>query len=285
MATQQSIPLEDATLFAEIEHTRPQDASRLRSTFSEEAAMRASMELLKAHSSKASAGTLARLSDEEAQRLTGTLMFRGISAAETKAMMGCLQATRREYDAGEYVMHEGDRAYRMGLVLTGSVTVERTDAWGSRSIVSTASSGDTFAAVYSCTAMESLPIDVVAQSKTSILLFDVDRILRVCSHACLFHARIIRNLLGAIAMNNMRLENKIESITPRTIRKRILSYLSLEARRADSRHFDIQFNRQQLADYLCVDRSALCHELSKMQSDGLIDFDRNSFTLLAPQEA
>ena len=244
MATQQSIPLEDATLFAEIEHTRPQDASRLRSTFSEEAAMRASMELLKAHSSKA-----------------------------------------REYDAGEYGMHEGDRAYRMGLVLTGSVTVERTDAWGSRSIVSTASSGDTFAAVYSCTAMESLPIDVVAQSKTSILMFDVDRILRVCSHACLFHARIIRNLLGAIAMNNMRLENKIESITPRTIRKRILSYLSLEARRADSRHFDIQFNRQQLADYLCVDRSALCHELSKMQSDGLIDFDRNSFTLLAPQEA
>ena len=214
------------------------------------------------------------------EELAGTTLFRGVSAEEVGAMLACLGARRVRYAPGEFVMREGTPARQLGVVLEGAVTVERTDAWGVTSILGRAEAGETFAEAYACAGEAPLGVDVRAATESAVLLLDVGRVLRTCPSACAFHARLVQNLLGAVARRNLSLSEKIDAITPRTIRARVLSYLSALARRAGSRHVRTPYSRQQLADYLCVDRSALSHELSKMRAEGLVDFDRASFTLL-----
>ena len=211
--------------------------------------------------------------------LAGTQLFVGVDAHEVDAMLACLGARRRAFDAGEFVMREGDPVHAIGLVLAGIVRMERTDVWGGRSILGQASFGETFAEAYACAPGSVMGVDVVTAAPSVLLFLDVERVLTTCPSACTFHTRMLRNLLGAIAVKNLQLSRKISDITPRTIRQRLLSYLSAQARAAGSRHFSVPFNRQQLADYLCVDRSALSHELAKMRAEGVIDFDRGSFFL------
>lgn len=212
--------------------------------------------------------------------LAGTPLFRDVKPDEAQAMLVCLDARRRTYQQGEFVLREGDRVRAVGVVLSGSVTIERTDVWGSRSIMGRSAFGETFAEAYACTPAAICGVDVVAaQPGTEVLFVNVDRALNMCQSSCSFHAALVRNLLGAIASKNLQLNRKIIDITPRTIRARALSYLSGQARQAGSRRFTIPFNRQQLADYLCVDRSALCHELARMREEGVIDYDRNDFEL------
>ena len=219
-------------------------------------------------------------SPDEAEALVACPLFSGTRAPEAVAMLSCLGARRREYDTGERVMRQGDPARLMGLVLRGELSVERVDVWGTRSILTHARAGDTFADAYACAPIAALPVDVVASKPSVVLTFEVDRVLTTCSNACAFHSRVIRNLLNAIAIGNLRLSTKINVITPRTIRSRLSNYLAEEAARAGRPSFEIGMGRQELADYLCCDRSALCHELSKMRDEGLIDFDRNTFKLL-----
>lgn len=216
------------------------------------------------------------------EALAGTPLFRGIDAQEVAAMLACLGARHRTLDAGEYAAREGDPARSVGLVVAGSVVMERTDLWGARSILGRAAFGETFGEAYVCVPGSTLGVDVRALEPTAILALDVERVLKTCPSACLFHARLVRNLLGAIASKNLQLSEKIQAITPRTIRARVLSYLEARARQAGSRRFAVPFNRQQLADYLCVDRSALSHELAKMRADGLLDYDRTTFELRGP---
>ena len=213
------------------------------------------------------------------EALAGTPLFRGIDAQEVSAMLACLGARHRALDTGEYASREGDPARSIGLVIAGSVIMERTDLWGARSILGRAAFGETFGEAYACVPGSAMGVDVRALEPTAILALDVERVLKTCPSACLFHARLVRNLLGTIASKNLQLNDKIQAITPRTIRARVLSYLEIRARQANSRRFTIPFNRQQLADYLCVDRSALSHELAKMRAEGLLDYDRSAFEL------
>lgn len=217
--------------------------------------------------------------DLPCEALARTPLFLGISAQEVSSMLTCLDARRRVLAAGEYALREGDDARSIGLVIAGSVVVERTDAWGARSILGRAAFGETFGEAYACVPGATMGVDVRAAEDSTILLLDVGRALTSCPSACPFHARLIRNLLGTIAAKNLQLSNKIRDITPRTIRARVLSFLSTQAQGAGARTFGVPFNRQQLADYLCVDRSALSHELAKMRAEGLIDFDRATFEL------
>ena len=216
----------------------------------------------------------------EAETLVASPLFSGTHVYEAIAMLSCLGARRREFDAGERVMRQGDPARYMGLVLRGELSVERVDVWGTRSILTHARAGDTFADAYACAPIASLPVDVVASKPSVVLTFEVDRVLTTCSNACAFHNRVIHNLLNAIAIGNLRLSTKINVIAARTIRSRLSNYLAEEAARAGRPSFEISLSRQELADYLCCDRSALCHELSKMRDEGLIDFERNTFRLL-----
>ncbi|MBR6542660.1 MAG: Crp/Fnr family transcriptional regulator [Anaerotignum sp.] len=212
--------------------------------------------------------------------LANTMIFQGITPDEIKAMLGCLQAERKTYEKGEMIYRMGDVIPAMGLVLSGRVSIENDDIWGNKSILDTASSGQFFAETYACVPSEPMMVSVVASEKTEVLLLNVSRILQVCSNNCSHHNKIIHNLLSISARKNLNLSRRIFHTSSKSIRGRLLSYLSYQAMKNGSREFDIPFSRQQLADYLSVDRSALSNELSKMQKEGLLSVNRSHFVLL-----
>lgn len=215
----------------------------------------------------------------DATRYMAGRLFAGVAPDELGTMLGCLDVRERSFDRGEFVVHRGDAVRFVGYVLAGQLTLERGDVLGNRSILGTLRSGDTFAEAYAAAGKPS-GVDVVAAAPCEVALIDIDRILGTCSNACAFHARLVRNLFAAMAQRNVALTRKIADITPRTIRGRLTSYLAEQARTADEQGiFRIPYTRQQLADYLCVDRSALSTELSKMRAEGLIDVDGASFRL------
>ena len=168
----------------------------------------------------------------------------------------------------------------MGLVLSGSVCVENDDVWGNKSILDRFGAGHIFAENYACLPGEPLMVNIVAAETTEILFMNTDCMFTVCSHACGYHNKLIRNMLTISAQKTLNLSRRILHTSSKTIRGRLLSYLSHQASQQGSREFTIPFNRQKLADYLSVDRSAMSNELGKMQKEGLIKSDRNHFIIL-----
>ena len=212
--------------------------------------------------------------------LSKTVLFRGISAEEIREMLSCLRAEGKTYRRGETILQAGDTVTSVGLVLSGSVSIENDDAWGNKSILDSVQPGQVFAETYACVPGAPLMISAVAAEAAEILFLDMSRVLHVCSNACGFHNKLVRNLLAIASQKNLNLSRRIFHTSSKSIRGRLLSYLSYQSLQHGSRDFEIPFNRQQLADYLSVDRSALSNELSKMQRDGLLRTDRRRFTLL-----
>lgn len=212
--------------------------------------------------------------------LTETPLFRGITAQELEDMLACLGTDVRSYEKGQMIYRTGDVVTSLGVVLSGSVLIENDDIWGNTTVLDCVGPGQIFAETYACTPDEPLMVNVVAAEPAQILFLNVGRVLHACSNACGHHTALIHNLLTLSAQKNLNLSRKIFHTSPKTIRGRLLSYLSYQSMRSGSSTFTIPFNRQQLADYLNVDRSALSNELSKMQRDGLIRVERNHFTLL-----
>lgn len=211
--------------------------------------------------------------------LSKTALFRGGTPQEAEGMLSCLEAEQRCFAKGERIYRTGDVVTCLGMVLSGSVLIENNDLWGNATVLDSVAPGRIFAETYACAFGEPLMVDVVAAEPTEVLFLNVDRVLKVCSNACDYHNRLIRNLLSISAQKNLNLSRKIFHTAPKSIRGRLLSYLSYQAVRKGNNRFTIPFNRQQLADYLNVDRSALSNELSKMQKEGLLKVDRNSFEL------
>lgn len=216
--------------------------------------------------------------------LAKTILFQGASAGEVEAMMVCMDAKTKRYSRGQTIYHAGDVIRSIGLVLSGSVSVESDDVWGNKSILDHVSAGQVFAETYACVPGEPLMISVVAAEECEVLFLDMERVLYICSKACSFHNQLIRNLLFVASQKNLNLSRRIFHTSSKTIRGRLLSYLSFQAAQHGSREFDIPFSRQQLADYLSVDRSAMSNELSKMQRDGLVETNRSHFRLLETEE-
>lgn len=206
-------------------------------------------------------------------------LFSGISEEELTAMLTCLRAERRDYPRDAFVLRTGDTAESIGIVLSGSILVVQEDIWGNRNILSKAGPGQSFAAAYACAPGSVLNVSVVTESPVTLMILNVKRVLNVCPAACTHHSRIIRNLLGELAEKNLRFSEKLTHMGQRTTRAKLLSYFSAEAQRLGTYEFDIPFSRQQLADYLAVERSGLSLELSKLRSDGLIDFHKSHFLL------
>ena len=206
-------------------------------------------------------------------------LFFGISAEEASAMLSCLQAEKKDFPKEAFLLHAGDTAESIGLILSGSILVIQEDIWGNRNILSKAGPGQTFAAAYACAPGSVLNVNVFAETPVTALFLNVKRILNVCPSACTHHSRIIRNLLGDLAEKNLRFSEKLTHMSQRTTRDKLMSYLSAEAQRLGTYEFDIPFSRQQLADYLGVERSGLSLELGKMRSEELLDFHKNHFTL------
>lgn len=216
--------------------------------------------------------------------LSQTMLFRGIAPEEISGMLACLHAETKTFQKGHYIFRAGDTVTCVGLVLSGSVSIEHDDVWGNKSILDHVHPGQVFAETYACVPGASLMISAVAFETTQLLLLDMGHVLHVCSNACDFHNKLVRNLLAIASQKNLSLSRRIFHTSSKSIRGRLLSYLSFQASQQGSRAFDIPFNRQQLADYLSVDRSALSNELSKMQKDGLLTVERNHFTLIGASD-
>ncbi len=206
-------------------------------------------------------------------------LFSGISESELNEMLSCLEAKEVSFPKDTFLLRVGEKAESIGLVLSGSVLVIQEDIWGNRNILSKAGQGQTFAAAYACAAGSVLNVSVVAETPVTVMLFNVNRILNVCPSACSHHSRIVRNLLGELAEKNLRFSEKLTHMGQRTTRAKLMSYLSAQAQRKGKYEFDIPFSRQQLADYLAVERSGLSLELSKMKKDEILDFHKNHFVL------
>lgn len=211
--------------------------------------------------------------------LSKIALFRGSTPHEVQEMLSCLDAKRRSFSKGEMIFRMGESVSSLGIVLSGSVLIESNDLWGNTTVLDSVGQGHIFAETYACTFGEPLMVNVVAAGTTEVLFLNINRVLQVCSHACDHHNRLIRNLLSISAQKNLNLSRKIFHTSSKSIRGRLLSYLSYQAVRSGSRSFSIPFNRQQLADYLNVDRSALSNELSKMQKEHLLKTDKNHFEL------
>ena len=212
--------------------------------------------------------------------LKRTQLFSGVSDTEISVMLNCLQAKLLTFQKGDYVFREGERIDNITVLVKGKLLVQHDDFWGNRNIVNVIRVGEMFGEAYVAPESGSLLNDVIAEEDSAVIFFDVRRILTVCSTACRFHSMVIQNLFFAISEKNRKLVQKIGHMSKRSTRAKLLSYLSEEAKRQNSSHFTIPFTRQQLADFLCVDRSAMSNELCKMRDEGLLQFDKNQFTLL-----
>lgn len=206
-------------------------------------------------------------------------IFSGISEEETEKMLHCLEVRPETFQKDEYILRAGDRVEAFGLVITGKVLIIQEDFWGNRNILAAVGEGHCFAETFACSPGAVLNVSVMAQTNVQVLFLSVKRILTTCPSTCSHHSRMIRNLLSELAEKNLRLNEKITHLGQRSRRAKILSYLSAEAQRHGSAEFDIAFSRQQLADYLSVDRSGLSMELSRMQEEGLLEYRKNHFVL------
>lgn len=194
-------------------------------------------------------------------------------------MLSCLDTRMENFTKEAFVLRTGETVESIGIVLSGSVLVIQEDIWGNRNILSKAGPAQTFAVAFACAPGSILNVSVIADTPTTVLFLNVKRILHVCPSACSHHSRIIRNLLTDLAEKNLRFSEKLTHMGQRTTRAKLMSYFSAEAQRLGTYEFDIPFSRQQLADYLAVERSGLSLELGKMRDEGVLDFHKNHFVL------
>lgn len=210
-------------------------------------------------------------------------LFSGISENEFSQMQACRCMRRKIFQKGEYILHTGDPAYEIGVVLSGSVLIENIDLWGNKSILSSLGAGKIFAETYAL-CRESMLVDVVAAEQTEILFLNLQLLQNPENYHTSWYIALLHNLLRMSARNNLMLSGRIFCTTAKSVRRRVLAYLSAQAVQQGTMEITIPFNRQQMADYLNLDRSALSKELCRMREEGLLLFHKNHFTLLQMEE-
>lgn len=210
--------------------------------------------------------------------ISKTPLFWGCSDEEILNMAEHLDFRTVKYEKGEVILSEGSIVTDIGLVLSGSVRIEHTDLWGNKSILGITPVGDVFAESYACIPNEPMMVDAVANEYCEILLISVPRLFMPCP-VCESQNKLIQNLFMISARKNLQLSQRSLHTSPKTIRGRLFSYFSQQVSAQGSNKIVIPFDRQQLADYLNLDRSALSKELGKMQNDGLIEYNKNTFEI------
>ena len=204
-------------------------------------------------------------------------LFQGLSAEEWAALeqSGCLRT--KSYPRHAVIFHAGAQVHALGVVLRGTVHIENLDLWGSKSILSSISAGQAFAETYAFCG-EALMVDAVAAEHCEILFLHTAAFTDARIEPAL-QDKLLRRLLAVSMRKNLSLSQRIFCTTPKTVRGRLLTYFSAQAARCGRMEFEVPFNRQQMADYLNLDRSALSKELCKMRDEGLLEFDKNRFVL------
>lgn len=206
-------------------------------------------------------------------------LFHNMSENDIEKMLLCLNSSVKSYKKGSYIYNSGDKMRGLNLVLKGSVHIIKEDYWGNISILTEIAQGELFGETYACLDNVCLQVSVCAAEDCTIMELDIKSIISTCNNNCSFHLKLIENLLFVMADKNFMLTNKMEAVSQRSIRNKVMTYLSQQSDKQKSSSFNIPFNRQQLADYLAVDRSALSKELSKLRDEGLIDFNKSRFKL------
>ena len=207
-------------------------------------------------------------------------LFDGISMEERKTMLGCIGYHIGIFKKGDIVAFEAENIKHIGILLSGSVDMIKEDLWGNKTILVRMKKDELFGETFACGSDNLSVVTFVVSEDAKILFLPFDRVMHNCTMACAFHHRLIENMVSVIASKNRDLMRKVEVVSKRTIREKLLAYLSIQAQQQKTRYFEIPLGRVELSEYLCVDRSALTRELAKMKEDGLIDYDRNHFRIL-----
>lgn len=207
-------------------------------------------------------------------------LFADITDDNISAMTNCLDMRVKKYSKGEYIYNSGDYLKSVSIVAEGSLFLQKDDLFGNRTIVRKLNVGDIFGEAYAVQNDEPLLNDVTANEDSVILSFQMSKILSQCNNVCEFHAKLIENLIRSISEKNRILTKRMDCISKRSTRDKLLTYLMSESEINQSREFTIPLNRKQLADFLSVDRSAMSNELCKMRDEGLLEFNRCHFKLL-----
>jgi CRP-like cAMP-binding protein len=212
--------------------------------------------------------------------LRSVVLFKGIEESNLQALLSCLSAKIAHFEKNQIVFMSGENIKSFGIVLSGQVQVVQEDYYGNKCIIANIGAGNLFGEAFTFADIKTLPVSVFTTTESNLLFIDSHRLIAPCSKVCDFHSRLIYNMLNIIAMKNISLTQKIEFTSKRTTREKLLAYLSAEVQKAKSNQFSIPFNRQELADYLSVDRSAMSTELCKLRDDGVLKFNKNQFELL-----
>ena len=215
----------------------------------------------------------------ELEKVKDSILMSGIKTEELSSMLGCLRGIIKKYDKGETVISEGQKINKFGLLIEGRLQVVQYDYLGNKSVISIIEPKQVFGEAYAYVdKISSLDVEVI--EKSQVLFLDSDKLSTPCEHCCTFHKQLVKNLLYIISNKNVNLTQKIECMSKRTTKEKLLTFLSLESIKNNSREFAISLDRQALADYLGVERSAMSAELSKLRKDGIIECEKNWFKLL-----
>ena len=207
-------------------------------------------------------------------------LFAGVDDDGVAAMLECLNARLCDYKKGELVFRQGDIIACFAVPVEGRLHIQSDDYWGNRSIISVVEVGELFGEAYAASGSEPFPNSVAAVEDSRVILFEAAGIMGGCTASFKFHSLVVQNLFYIISEKNRRLMQKLGYMSKRTTREKLLSYLSAQATKNGKNEFDIPFDRQQLADYLCVDRSAMSAQLCALRDDGVLEFKKNHFILL-----
>lgn len=211
--------------------------------------------------------------------LKTVMLFHGMDDIEIENSLKELNASKKNYKKRDTILHAGNRTDHICLVLSGSVTIENNDIWGNRTILSNISAGDFFAETYAILTPEPMLVDAVANEDSSILFLDFRKLVKHSDPLTVSQQKLLRNLLLLSSRKNLMLSDRSFHTSPKSVRGRVMAYLNSVSFKTGSREFDIPFDRQQMADYLNLERTALSKELGRMKNEGLIEYKKNHFCI------
>ncbi|GHT78759.1 cyclic nucleotide-binding protein [Spirochaetia bacterium] len=210
--------------------------------------------------------------------------FSGVSDTDMDQLLTCLGGRRKSFEKEAYIYREGGECTALGIVLSGTLHILRDDFWGNRQIVEQIKCGEQFGAAFVCAGIKHIPVSVIAMEKSEVLFLDYNRLIAACLQVCPCHTQMIKNLIRSLAEKSNILLEKNNLQSRHSTREKLLAYLSAQAKKENSRSFEIPFNREELAAYLSVDRSAMSAELCRMRDDGILSFKKNKFELVKNKE-
>ena len=209
-----------------------------------------------------------------------TPLFDGIGSGNMAAMLGCTGYHISGYHKGQVLIMEEEQIHHVGIVLSGAVDMVKEDVWGNQTLLTRVGKNELFGESFACAEDNRSVVTFRAAEDSEVLFLPFHRMLRTCSAACEFHNRLVENMVRIIAAKNQELMRKVDIVSRKTLREKIMTYLSVQSQLQGSRYFQIPLGRVELAAYLCADRSALTRELANMKNEGLIDFDKKMFRIL-----